>query len=138
MCIYNRQPKFGDHWLVIHKNKTLFLYFQNTGEKITEEDLSRKIHELGGKGEKIMTILEAREQQGIERGIARGIEEGIEKGIEEGIVKGLEKGRLEGLLLGRRETAKNFLRMGLSPEQVAKAAELPLKEILQFKKEIEN
>ena len=61
-----------------------------------------------------MTILEAREQQGI------------------------EQGRLEGLLLGRRETAKNLLRMGLSPEQAAKAAELPLKEIVQLKKEIEN
>lgn len=52
--------------------------------------------------------------------------EGREKGIQEGIQKGIEKGRLE----GKRNTAKNFLRLGLSPEQVAEAAELPLEEIL--------
>jgi len=64
--------------------------------------------------------------------------EGMEKGMEKGIEKGIEKGRLEGKLEGQRKTAKNFLRLGLSPEQVAEAAELPIEEILQLKKEIGN
>lgn len=96
----------------------LFIYFQNTGDKITEQDLARKIREQGRKGEKIMTILQAREQ----------------KGREEGIVIGMEKG----FIAGRRETAKNFLRMGISPEQVVEAAGLTLEEVFELKKEIEN
>ncbi len=53
-----------------------------------------------------------------------------EKLREEGIEKGIEK--------NRREMAKNFLRKGLSAELVAEASELPLEEVLKFKKEIEN
>ena len=61
-----------------------------------------------------------------------------EKLYKEGMEKGMEKGRLEGMLETKRKTAKNFLRQGLSPEQIAEATELPLNEVLQLKKELDN
>ena len=36
------------------------------------------------------------------------------------------------------ETAVNFLRMGLSPEQVAQGTSLPLEKILKFQKQTKN
>ena len=65
----------------------------------------KKIDQLEGKGEKIMTILEERE--------LRGIEKGIEKGIEEGIEKGIEKGKIE--------VARNLLSLGLDIDKIVKA-----------------
>ena len=49
-------------------------------------------------------------------------QKGKEKGKEEGIAEGMEKGMNQKAL----EIAKNMLAMGLSPEQVAKATQLPL------------
>jgi predicted transposase/invertase (TIGR01784 family) len=41
----------------------------------------------------------------------------------------LEQGKLEGRLEGKLEMAKNLLALGVSPEKVAKAADLPLNKI---------
>ena len=60
--------------------------------------------------------------EGFEKGITTGREEGISIGLEQG----LERGAYEKAL----ETAKNFLAMGLSPEQVTLGTNLPL-EIVQ-------
>ena len=69
---------------------------------------------------------------GLERGRATGREEGIsiglERGREEGISVGIERGAYEKAL----ETARSFLSMGLSPEQVAQGTGLSLEVILQL------
>ena len=51
-----------------------------------------------------------------------GYEEGFDRGHEAGLQQGLERGAHQKAL----ETAKNFLSMGFSPEQVAQGTNLPL------------
>ena len=51
-----------------------------------------------------------------------GYDEGLEKGISIGLEQGLERGAYQNKL----ETAKTFLSMGFSPEQVAQGTNLPL------------
>ena len=66
----------------------------------------------------------------------KGIEEGVEKGRAEGMAEGMAKGRAEGIAKGRAEerlaTAKRFLAMGLSAEQVAQGSGLPLNEVMKL------
>ena len=50
------------------------------------------------------------------------------EGFEEGLTTGLEQGSDETKL----ETAKAFLAMGLSPEQVAQGTNLPLETVLEL------
>ena len=50
------------------------------------------------------------------------------EGFEEGLTTGLEQGAYETKL----ETAKKFLAMGLSPEQVAQGTNLPLETVLDL------
>lgn len=50
----------------------LLIYYGAANRNLTEENIISKIKELEGKGEKIMTILEARELKGIEKGIREG------------------------------------------------------------------
>ena len=64
------------------------------------------------------------EQAGYERGVQEGILQGMEKGME----RGIEKGREEALL----QTAKNFLALGISPTDVAKATGLSEDQIRQL------
>ena len=59
---------------------TLLIYYSAVNKNLTEEDIIAKIQELGGKGEKIMTILQEREQKGIEEGIELGMEKGRQEG----------------------------------------------------------
>ncbi|MBR0078284.1 MAG: hypothetical protein IJP72_07800, partial [Bacteroidales bacterium] len=68
------------------------------------------------------------EQAGYERGIQEGMLQGMEKGMEKGIEKGREEGREEALL----QTAKNFLALGISPADVAKATGLNEDQIRQL------
>ena len=65
----------------------------------------KKIDQLEGKGEKIMTILEERE--------LRGIEKWIEKGIEKGKI----------------EVARNLLSLGLDIDKIVKATGLSEEDI---------
>ena len=53
----------------------------------------------------------------------------INEGMEKGIAQGMEKGRSEGAYNKAIETARNFLNMGLSAEQVAQGTGLPLAEV---------
>ncbi len=48
------------------------------------------------------------------------------EGFEDGLTTGLEQGREQGAYETKLETAKAFLAMGLSPEQVAQGTSLPL------------
>ena len=53
-------------------------------------------------------------------------------GVEEGLTTGLEQGREQGAYEKALETAKKFLAMGLSPEQVAQGTNLPLETVLEL------
>jgi predicted transposase/invertase (TIGR01784 family) len=72
-------------------------------------------------------------------GRAEGLVEGEAIGLEKGEAIGLDKGRVEGLEEGKhekaRETAANFLAMGLSVEQVVQGTGLSLEEVQRLKNE---
>ncbi len=74
--------------------------------------------------------------EGFEKGIATGREEGISIGLatgrEEGISIGLEQGLERGAYQTKLETARSFLAMGLSPEQVTLGTSLPLETVLEL------
>ena len=55
-----------------------------------------------------------------------GYEEGFDKGRKDGLQQGMQQGRKEGAHETKLETAKTFLSMGFSPEQVAQGTHLPL------------
>ena len=61
-----------------------------------------------------------------------GFEEGLSIGLTQGLERGLTQGREEGAYERALETAKAFLAMGLSPEQVAQGTNLPLETVLEL------
>jgi hypothetical protein len=61
-----------------------------------------------------------------------------EKGRREGLEEGKTEGKIEGKLEGKLEMAKNFLLMGLDATTVAKAAELPVEQILALQKSLSD
>lgn len=63
---------------------TLLLYYSSANKEISEEEIVKKVQELDGKGSKVMTILERREQRGIEKGIEQGKIEMVKELIKEG------------------------------------------------------
>ena len=56
--------------------------------------------------------------------------EGFEEGLTTGLEQGREQGREQGAYEKALETARKFLSMGLSPEQVVQGTNLPL-EVVQ-------
>ncbi len=70
----------------------------------------------------------------IEEGFSKGLAHGIQQGLQQGIQQGLQ----QGLLQGKYDAAKNFLNMGLLPEQVAKGCGLSVEEVMQLIKEKEK
>lgn len=89
---------------------TLFIYYSAVNKNLTEEDIKSKIQELGGKGEKIMTILQERKQQGIE----------------------------EGIELGKIEMIKDLIRAGAEIELIVKTSKLSREEVEKIKREMED
>ena len=93
---------------------------------------------LERKGGEVLSILMAEydyatdmavlKEEAYEDGLFVGLATGREEGREEGISIGLERGAYQTKL----ETAKSFLSMGLSPEQVAQGTGLSLEVILQL------
>ena len=65
-------------------------------------------------------------------GYDEGYEKGISIGLEQGLELGRSTGREEGAYQKALETAKSFLAMGLSPEQVAQGTNLPLETVLEL------
>ena len=59
-------------------------------------------------------------------------EEAFEEGMNKGLAQGISKGAKEKAI----ETAKNFLKMGLSLEQVSQGTNLSLEEVKQLSNEI--
>lgn len=74
--------------------------------------------------EDVQDAMEYHHRMGKAEGFNDGFEKGIEKGIEEGIVKGREEALLQ--------TAKNFLTLGISPADIAKATGLSEEQIRQL------
>ncbi|MDR1786511.1 MAG: PD-(D/E)XK nuclease family transposase [Spirochaetaceae bacterium] len=62
---------------------------------------------------------------GVEKGHAKGLAEGRAEGLAEGRAEGLAEGRMEATL----EAAKAILALGHTPEEVAKALQLPLADV---------
>lgn len=102
----------------------MLFYYTQSNKEFTEEKLMHKSRALGGKGEQIMNILQAREQKG------------ILKGMEEGIIKGRMEGRMEGRKEGRERTALNMLQDGFPVEKVAKYTELSIEKVKELQKQI--
>lgn len=98
------------------------LYYSAVNKNLTEEDIIQKIQELGGKGEKIMTILQEREQKGIQQGIELGIQQGMKQGMKQGKI----------------EMAKNLIREGIDIDTIIKTSKLSKEEIEEIKKEMLN
>ena len=67
------------------------------------------------------------------RGREEGRAEGREEGRAEGRAEGREEGRAEGEKKAKIESAKRFLSMGLSVEQVAAGTGVSLEEIKNLK-----
>ena len=71
-------------------------------------------------------------------GRAEGWEEGLEagraEGLEAGRAEGLEAGREEGLIQGRNNAILSLRQFGMSPEDISRALDLPLKEVLSVLK----
>ncbi|MDR1021299.1 MAG: hypothetical protein LBL73_11120 [Synergistaceae bacterium] len=57
---------------------------------------------------------------------------GREKGIEEGRIEGKLEGRIEGQLEGKLEVARKLLANGVSPDIIAKSADLPQEKIREL------
>ena len=63
----------------------------------------------------------------------------FEAGREKGLAQGLEQGLAEGISQKAIESATNLLKMNLgSPEQIAQAVSLPLEQILELSKTLQN
>ena len=65
-------------------------------------------------------------ENGFDRGHEAGLQAGLQVGLQQGIEQGLEQGLEQGAYQNKLETAKTFLSMGLSSEQVAQGTNLPL------------
>ena len=62
--------------------------------------------------------------EAFEQGVSQGIAQGFSQGIAQGIATGSRDARIE--------TARNYLLMGLTPEQVAQGSGLSLEEVKQL------
>ena len=74
------------------------------------------------------TDIKVQRREAYREGLAEGIEQGIEQGIQQGIEQGIERGAEQKAI----ETAKNFLKEGLSVEQIARCTELPLEKVQEL------
>ena len=62
------------------------------------------------------------------------LDERYRQGMEKGHAEGLVAGREEGLAAGRAEMIQKLLKSGMTPEEVAKLAELSIEEVEKMKK----
>jgi predicted transposase/invertase (TIGR01784 family) len=81
---------------------------------------------LERKGGETLSILTA--EYDFDTAMAVKQEEAYAIGLERGIERGLERGAYQNKL----ETARTFLSMGFSPQQVAQGTGLPLETVLQL------
>ena len=90
---------------------TAFMYIISVRDDINIKDIYEAAKNISlERSEQIMTV--------------------AEQLINEGIEKGMEKGILE----GKKKTARNLFNLGFTVEQVVKATELPVEEVLKLEK----
>ena len=85
---------------------------------------------LERKGGEVLSILMTEYDYATDMAVLK--EEAYEDGLFVGLATGREEGREEGAYETKLETAKSFLAMGLSPEQVAQGTNLPLETVLEL------
>ena len=68
------------------------------------------------------------EKRGYNAGVADGIAQGISQGIAQGIAQGISQGAEQKAI----ETAKNFIKMGFSLEQVAQGTGLTIEQVKEI------
>ena len=73
----------------------------------------------------LMTVLEQKQQEFLQKGKAEGIEIGTVKGIEIGKEQGIEKG----IEIGIKDTALKMLKENIALELIAKVTGLSIDEI---------
>ena len=74
------------------------------------------------------------DQDTFRRGKQEGLQEGLEQGVRQGVQQGIQQGKQEGAHEKALETARKFLAMGLSFEQVAEGTGLSLETVEQLEK----
>ncbi len=99
---------------------------------------AKKILSIANLKNKIRDLYYAREDARRERASWEEYKENfvknlLEKGTKEILKQGIEQGIAEGSHSAKLETARNFLQMGLSKEQVAQGTGLSVEEIQNLK-----
>ena len=79
------------------------------------------------------TDIAVQREEAYEDGLSKGLQQGISQGIEQGISQGIKQGAYQEKL----ETAKNFLSMGLSIEQIARGTGLSQEIIQQLSEDLQ-
>ncbi|MCG8340554.1 MAG: hypothetical protein MI674_04790, partial [Cytophagales bacterium] len=92
-----------------------------------KEDVTRLI-ESSEEAESMVYNMEKTLKEAIMESEIKGRQEGKQEGILEGRQKGRQEGRQEGIL----ETAKNFIKQGVSLDIIAKATGLSKGELAQL------
>ena len=64
-------------------------------------------------------------------------EDGLSKGLQQGMSQGISQGIKQGMYQEKLETAKNFLSMGLSIEQISRGTGLSLETLQQLSKDLQ-
>src|SRR5690625_1048706 len=86
----------------------LLLYYSAASRDFEEEKLIKKIQDLDGKGEQMMTILQERERRGIKQGLERG----------------------------KSEIVKNLLQKNMSYQFISETTGFPIEKVKEIKKEM--
>ena len=115
--------------------------YREMKNEIFRENMKRIKEAIEREDEDIMEFIteemKALAQRLEERGMEKGVKKGREEGMEEGMERGMERGRAEGMEEGKKEglfqSALNFLKMGLSVEDVARGTGLPREKIMELK-----
>ena len=98
--------------------------------KMEKESYEKSVLEY----EEVQTAIEYAKELAAKASYKAGVKKGKEEGRNEGMQEGIEKGREEGMQKGREEaliqTASNFLKLGISVADIAKATGLSEEQIM--------
>ena len=121
--VLSRTPETKNYYEAIEKGQSIRMAEISFALR---EELKKELQKELQKGKKEGI------KEGKKEGIKEGEKRGLEKGKKEGIKEGIEKGKAEGEHKKAIETARNFLKMGLSIEQVAQGTGLSIEEITKL------
>ncbi len=111
---------------LIYYGEIYLKYIELTNSEISEEDIKEQIKKLDGKGTVTMSILQKREEIGMQKGIEQGMRQGMQRGMQQGMQK------------RNIEIARNLLMEGVGISLVVKSTGLSKTEVEKLKEEIEN